>query len=125
MSARDISETAGGISAAGERHTFNRRTDSRQRGADIVAAIEKSRKARSRDDLPKPAGTDIAASPRRAGEHDRAGRPRAYLRITGFFARLQQTADQLTASIDRTASSATPSSRTSRFASSTRSTPYA
>jgi len=44
VSARDISETAGGISAAGERHTFNRRTDSRQRGADIVAAIEKSRK---------------------------------------------------------------------------------
>ena len=83
MLARDIGEPARDVRPAGEYHTFDLRPDRRQRGADIVRAIEKSgeaglgnRIARRRDNFTKPARPDVAAGTRRADQYHRPVRSR-------------------------------------------------
>ena len=86
---RDIGKPVGDIRPAGENNAFDFRADRRQRGADIVAAVEEGGAPRLGDGLAcrgderlEPARTHIAAGIRRAGERDRpAGRGRQRARF--------------------------------------------
>ena len=76
MLRRNVGKAAGDIRPADEDNTLDFRADCCQRGADIVAAIEESRKprlgnglARRRDERPKPARPHIATRSRRADKH--------------------------------------------------------
>jgi hypothetical protein len=76
MLQRNVGKTAGHIRATGENNTFNLRPDRCQRGADIVAAVEKSgapgvgdRLTRRRDECREPPRTRISAGVRRADQH--------------------------------------------------------
>ena len=79
----DIGKTAGYVRPAIKDYTFHFRSDRRQRGADIVAAIEKSGKpgvgnsvARRRDKRPEPARTGISTGIRRAKKQHCLAGPR-------------------------------------------------
>ena len=72
-----VGEAGGGISPAGEHDPFDFRADRRERGTDIIAAIEQggeaclgNRLARRGDKRPEPTGTHIATGTGRAGKHD-------------------------------------------------------
>jgi hypothetical protein len=75
---RDIGEAAGDVRAASKDDALDLGPDRRQRGADIVAAIEQRRElglgdclARRRNDRRKPPGAGIATGTWRARQHDR------------------------------------------------------
>ena len=79
----NIAESAGDICPADEHDAFDLQADRRQRGADVVTAIEKGGEpgpwnglARRGDERPEPPRAHITAGVGRAGQNDCATRSR-------------------------------------------------